>query len=143
MSIDNLNDSKYKEGFVTDVESESFPAGLDEQVVRNLSALNDEPEWLLDFRLKAYRRWIQMEEPDWSELNYTPVDYQALSYHSAPTIRDKDDIPQEILDTFEIDFLNGWMLPAGRTKVVLTPMDINDGGSLVGWLTGHQSMEAS
>ena len=70
MSIDNLNDSKYKEGFVTDVESESFPPGLDEQVVRNLSALNDEPEWLLDFRLKAYRRWIQMEEPDWSELNY-------------------------------------------------------------------------
>ena len=101
MSIDNLNESKYKEGFVTDVESESFPPGLDEQVVRNLSALNDEPEWLLDFRLKAYRRWIQMEEPDWSELNYTPVDYQALSYHSAPTIRDKDDIPQEILDTFE------------------------------------------
>ena len=101
MSIDNLNESKYKEGFVTDVESESFPPGLDEQVVRNLSALNDEPEWLLDFRLKAYRRWIQMEEPDWSELDYTPVDYQALSYHSAPTIRDKDDIPQEILDTFE------------------------------------------
>ena len=101
MSIDNLNESKYKEGFVTDLESESFPPGLDEQVVRNLSALNDEPEWLLDFRLKAYRRWIQMEEPDWSELDYTPVDYQALSYHSAPTIRDKDDIPQEILDTFE------------------------------------------
>ena len=101
MSIDNLNESKYKEGFVTDVESESFPPGLDEQVVRNLSALNDEPEWLLDFRLKAFRRWIQMEEPNWSELDYTPVDYQALSYHSAPTIRDKDDIPQEILDTFE------------------------------------------
>ena len=101
MTIDNLNKDQYKEGFVTDLESESFPAGLDEQVVRNLSALNDEPEWLLDFRLKAYRRWIQMEEPDWSELDYTPVDYQALSYHSAPTIRDKDDIPQEILDTFE------------------------------------------
>tara|TARA_Y100000385_G_scaffold289536_1_gene359330 strand:- start:2639 stop:4090 length:1452 start_codon:yes stop_codon:yes gene_type:complete len=101
MSIDNLNDAKYKEGFVTDLESESFPPGLDEQVVRNLSALNDEPEWLLDFRLKAYRRWIQMDEPNWSELNYEPIDYQALSYHSAPTIRDKDDIPQEILDTFE------------------------------------------
>ena len=101
MSIDNLNDAKYKEGFVTDLESESFPPGLDEQVVRNLSALNDEPKWLLDFRLKAYRRWIQMDEPNWSELNYEPIDYQALSYHSAPTIRDKDDIPQEILDTFE------------------------------------------
>ena len=101
MSIDNLNDAKYKEGFVTDLESESFPPGLDEQVVRNLSALNDEPKWLLDFRLKAYRRWIQMDEPNWSELNYEPIDYQALSYHSAPTIIDKDDIPQEILDTFE------------------------------------------
>ena len=101
MSLDNLNKDQYKEGFVTDLESESFPPGLDEQVVRNLSALNDEPEWLLDFRLKAYRRWIQMDEPDWSELNYEPIDYQALSYHSAPTIRDKDDIPQEILDTFE------------------------------------------
>ena len=101
MSIDNLNESKYKEGFVTDVESESFPPGLDEQVVRNLSALNDEPEWLLDFRLKAYRRWIKWKSLIWSELNYTPIDYQALSYHSAPTIRDKDDIPQEILDTFE------------------------------------------
>jgi Fe-S cluster assembly protein SufB len=101
MTIDNLNKDQYKEGFVTDLESKSFPPGLDEQVVRNLSALNDEPEWLLDFRLKAYRRWIQMDEPDWSELNYEPIDYQALSYHSAPTIRDKDDIPQEILDTFE------------------------------------------
>lgn len=101
MTIDNLNKDQYKEGFVTDLESESFPPGLDEQVVRNLSALNDEPEWLLEFRLKAYRRWIQMDEPDWSELNYEPIDYQALSYHSAPTIRDKDDIPQEILDTFE------------------------------------------
>ena len=62
MTIDNLNKDQYKEGFVTDLESKSFPPGLDEQVVRNLSALNDEPEWLLDFRLKAYRRWIQMDE---------------------------------------------------------------------------------
>ena len=85
MSIDNLNESKYKEGFVTDLESASFPPGLDEQVVRNLSALNDEPEWLLDFRLKAYRRWIQMEEPDWSELDSVTVILSSYFVSVAPS----------------------------------------------------------
>jgi len=101
MTIDNLNKNQYKEGFVTELESEAFPNGLNEDIVRKISALKDEPEWLLEFRLKAYRRWLQMEEPDWSELDYNPIDYQELSYHSEPKIRDKDDIPQEILDTFE------------------------------------------
>ena len=93
MSIDNLNKEKYEQGFVTDLESDAFPAGLDEDVVRKLSAIKDEPEWLLEFRLKAYRRWKQMDEPDWSELDYNPVDYQELSYHSSPKLRDKDEIP--------------------------------------------------
>ena len=82
MSIDNLEkNKKYQEGFVTELESESFPAGLDEQVVRNLSAIKNEPEWLLEFRLKAFKRWESMSEPEWGELDYEPVDYQALSYH--------------------------------------------------------------
>ena len=81
--------------------SESFPPGLDEQVVRNLSALKEEPEWLLEFRLKAFKRWQGMSEPQWGELDYEPIDYQALSYYSAPKFRNKEDIPQEILDTFE------------------------------------------
>ena len=102
MSIDNLEKNKqYQEGFVTELESESFPAGLDEQVVRNLSAIKNEPEWLLDFRLKAFKRWESMSEPEWGELVYEPVDYQALSYHSAPKKFDKDEIPPEIFETFE------------------------------------------
>ena len=102
MSIENFDENKkYQEGFVTELESESFPAGLDEQTVRNLSALKNEPDWLLEFRLKAFNRWLSMSEPEWGELDYTPVDYQALSYHSAPKKFDKDEIPQEIFDTFE------------------------------------------
>ena len=101
MSIDNFNDKYYKEGFVTDLENETFPKGLNEDIIRNISLLKEEPEWLLEYRLKAFKRWEQMSEPDWSELDYDPVDYQALSYYSAPKTRNKDEIPQEILDTFE------------------------------------------
>ena len=101
MSIDNFNDKYYKEGFVTDLENETFPTGLNEDIIKNISMLKDEPEWLLEYRLKAFKRWEQMSEPDWSELDYEPVDYQALSYYSAPKTRNKDEIPQEILDTFE------------------------------------------
>jgi len=101
MSIDNLNQEKYEQGFNTDVEADSLPPGLNEDTVRQISAIKEEPEWLLEFRLKAYRKWIAMDEPDWSELDYDPIDYQALSYYSAPKYRNKEDIPQEILDTFE------------------------------------------
>ena len=101
MSIDNFNDKYYKEGFVTDLENETFPKGLNEGIIRNISLLKEEPEWLLEYRLKAFKRWEQMSEPDWSELDYEPVDYQELSYYSAPKTRSKDEIPQEILDTFE------------------------------------------
>jgi Fe-S cluster assembly protein SufB len=101
MSIDNLNQEKYEQGFNTDVEADSLPPGLNEDTVRQISAIKEEPEWLLEFRLKAYRKWIAMDEPDWSELDYDPIDYQALSYYSAPKFRNKEDIPQEILDTFE------------------------------------------
>ena len=101
MSIDNFNDKYYKEGFVTDLENETFPKGLNEDIIKNISLLKEEPEWLLEYRLKAFKRWEQMSEPDWSELDYEPVDYQELSYYSAPKTRSKDEIPQEILDTFE------------------------------------------
>ena len=101
MSIDNFNEKYYKEGFVTDLENETFPKGLNEDIIKNISLLKDEPEWLLEYRLKAFKRWEQMSEPNWSELDYEPVDYQELSYYSAPKTRNKDEIPQEILDTFE------------------------------------------
>ena len=101
MSIDNLNTSKYEQGFDTKVEADSLPPGLDEETVRKISAIKEEPEWLLDFRLKAFKKWVGMDEPDWSELTYVPIDYQALSYYSAPKFFEEGDIPQEILDTFE------------------------------------------
>ena len=101
MSIDNLNNEKFEQGFNTDVEADSLPPGLDEDTIRQISAIKEEPQWLLDFRLKAYKKWLAMDEPDWSELDYTPIDYQALSYYSAPKTRTKDDIPPEILETFE------------------------------------------
>ena len=82
MSIDNLNTSKYEQGFDTKVEADSLPPGLDEE-------------------LKAFKKWVGMDEPDWSELTYVPIDYQALSYYSAPKFFEEGDIPQEILDTFE------------------------------------------
>ncbi len=101
MSIDNFNDKYYKEGFVTDLENETFPKGLNEKIIENISLLKEEPQWLLDYRLKAFKRWEQMSEPDWSELDYDPVDYQELSYYSAPKKFDKDEIPPEIFETFE------------------------------------------
>ena len=95
----------YDEGFVTDIESDSFPPGLDESVIIKLSKLKDEPQWLLTFRLKAYRHFMKLtekgKEPTWANVKYDPIDFQALSYHSAPKYRNKDEIPQEIIDTFE------------------------------------------
>lgn len=101
MKVDNLDTTQYKEGFRTDIESEDFEPGLNEDIVRRLSQIKEEPEWLLNFRLKAFKRWQQLVEPDWSELNYDRPDYQSMSFHSAPKIRNKDEIPQEILDTFD------------------------------------------
>lgn len=101
MSIDNLSDNIYKEGFSTDIENDEFPIGLNEDIIRKLSEIKNEPDWLLSFRLKSFNRWKEMSEPDWSELNYLKLDYQSIRYYSAPKYRSKDEIPQEILDTFE------------------------------------------
>ena len=98
--FDDVNQT-YKEGFSTDIESFSLPPGLDEDVVRSISGMKNEPEWLLDFRLKAFAHWQNSIEPTWSALEYTPIDYQSISYYSAPEKFNKEDIPQEILDTFE------------------------------------------
>ena len=92
---------EYKEGFSTDVETFSLPPGLDEDVVRTISSMKNEPEWLLNFRLKAFEHWKNSVEPTWAELDYKPIDYQSISYYSAPKKLSKDEIPQEIFDTFE------------------------------------------
>ncbi len=75
---------RYDAGFVTDIESESLPPGLSEDIIRALSALKNEPQWMLDWRLSAYRHWLTMPMPHWAKLNIAPIDFQALSYYSAP-----------------------------------------------------------
>ncbi|WP_442684036.1 Fe-S cluster assembly protein SufB [Stenotrophomonas sp. JC08] len=95
---------KYDAGFVTDIESESFAPGLDEDVIRALSAKKEEPEWMTQWRLDAYRHFLTMQQPDWAKLQIGPIDLQALSYYSAPKgpkYQSLDEVPQELLDTYE------------------------------------------
>ena len=94
-------DNQYTAGFETFTNSDSFEPGLTEETVRKLSAIKNEPEWVTEFRLKAFAHLQTIKEPTWAHVNYTPIDYQSLSYYSAPKFRNKEDIPQEILDTFE------------------------------------------
>ena len=95
---------KYSAGFVTDIESDTLAPGLDEDVVRFISAKKDEPEWLTEWRLKAYRHWLTMTPPQWAKLELAPIDFQAISYYAAPKgpkYQSLDEVPQELLDTYE------------------------------------------
>jgi len=100
-----LESENYSAGFITDVETEFAPKGLSEDIVRFISAKKEEPEWLLEWRLKAYERWLTMEEPDWALVNYPKIDYQDAYYYAAPGGKAKyesiDDVPEEILKDFE------------------------------------------
>ncbi len=103
-SIEALVNREYQYGFTTDIESETLPPGLSEATVRFISAKKEEPEWLLEWRLKAYRRWLTMTEPHWGNVVYPPIDYQAASYYSAPTSVKKldslDDVDPTLLETY-------------------------------------------
>ena len=108
-SVKELGDlvgREYKEGFVTDIESDTLPPGLDESVVRFLSANKSEPEFVLDWRLDAFRRWQEMDQPDWAHVHYAPIDYQGISYYSAPK-RDEDrpqsldEVDPKLLETYD------------------------------------------
>ena len=96
---------KYKYGFVTDIEVDKAPKGLNEDTIRLISAKKNEPEWMLELRLKAYRHWLTMEEPDWAKLNYPPIDYQDIHYYAAPKKADGpkslDEVDPELLKTYE------------------------------------------
>ena len=83
--VRSLTEEKYKYGFTTEVDTEVIPVGLSEEVVRIISAKKGEPEWLLDFRLKAYRYWLTLEMPQWAHLRIPEIDYQAISYYADPT----------------------------------------------------------
>ena len=104
-AIETLANREYKYGFVTDIESETIPRGLSEEIVRTISAKKNEPEWLLEWRLKAYRHWLTMTEPEWANVNYPKIDYQDIIYYSAPKPKKKleslDEVDPELLDTFE------------------------------------------
>ncbi len=104
-TIEELANQEYKHGFVTDVEADTIPKGLNEDVIRLISAKKEEPEWLLDWRLKAYRLWTTMTEPHWPNVKYDPIDYQAISYYSAPKKKPQlgsmDEVDPEIRSTFE------------------------------------------
>jgi Fe-S cluster assembly protein SufB len=102
--IETLANREYKWGFVTDIESESAPPGLNEEIVRFISAKKKEPQWMLDWRLKAYRHWLTMEEPHhWAMLKYPPIDYQSSIYYSAPKpkLASLDEVDPELLATYE------------------------------------------
>ncbi len=95
---------KYEAGFITDIESDTLPAGLSEDIIRALSARKEEPEWMLEWRLAAYRHFLTMPMPNWAKLNIAPIDLQALSYYSAPKgpkYASLDDVPKELLDTYD------------------------------------------
>ena len=92
--LDALVAQKYQHGFVTDVESDTLPPGLDEDVVRVISKIKREPQFMLDWRLQALRHWHTMANPDWAHLRIAPIDYQSISYYSAP--RAKTDGPKSL-----------------------------------------------
>ena len=104
-AIESLVNREYQYGFVTDVDSDVVPPGLSEEVIRTISAKKNEPEWLLEWRLKAYRRWLTMKEPHWPNVHYEPIDYDAVSYYSAPKsvkpLQSLDDVDPELLRTYE------------------------------------------
>src|SRR5713226_1070073 len=104
-TIEELANREYQYGFVTDVEAETVPKGLNEEVVRLISEKKREPEWLLEGRLKAYRTWLAMTEPTWQNVRYPAIDYQDIIYYSAPkkkpTLNSLDEVDPEIRATFE------------------------------------------
>ena len=104
-SIEALVNKEYRYGFVSDIESDSIPRGLTEETVRLISAKKEEPAWLLEWRLKAFRRWQSMTEPHWSNVSYPPIDYQAQTYYSAPKsikpLQSLDEVDPELLRTYE------------------------------------------
>ena len=104
-SVETLVNKEYKYGFVTDIESDVAPKGLNEDTVRMISSKKGEPAWLLDWRLKAYRGWLKMSEPHWANVHYAPIDYQAIRYYSAPRtakpLGSLDEVDPKLRETYE------------------------------------------
>ncbi|MBT8420607.1 MAG: Fe-S cluster assembly protein SufB, partial [Gammaproteobacteria bacterium] len=104
--VEALVDKKYQHGFVTDVDADTVPPGLDESVIRHISERKGEPEFMLEWRLNAYRHWLTMTEPQWAKVSYKPIDYQDISYFSSPKSPDDqpkslDEVDPRLLETYE------------------------------------------
>jgi Fe-S cluster assembly protein SufB len=105
-NLESLVNRRYEHGFVTDIATESLPPGLDEGVVRAISARKKEPEWLLEWRLQAYRQWLEMEEPEWAHIHYPKINYDEISYYAAPKSDDDrpkslDEVDPKLLETYD------------------------------------------
>src|ERR671925_1267563 len=109
-TLDLLTSQEYKWGFVTDIEQEAIPAGLSEDIIRLIAAKKNEPDWMLEWRLKAYRYWEKLEkseaEPKWANVHYPPIDYQNIIYYSAPRPQSErakslEEVDPEVLKTYE------------------------------------------
>ena len=101
--IEKAIEQDYKYGFVTDIEQDTLPPGLNEDVIRSISAIKNEPDFMLEWRLKSYNQWLKMEEPTWAKVDYPKIDYQAISYYSAPKkkeLKSLDEVDPEILKTY-------------------------------------------
>ena len=101
--IEKAIEQDYKYGFVTDIEQDTLPPGLNEDVIRSISAIKNEPDFMLEWRLKSYNQWLKMEEPTWAKVDYPEIDYQAISYYSAPKkkeLKSLDEVDPEILKTY-------------------------------------------
>mgnify|MGYP006995910713 CR=1 FL=1 len=101
--LHEVTQNEYKYGFTTDIETDIIPIGLNEDVVRLISAKKNEPEWMLEYRLKAYRHWTTMKMPEWAHLNIPEIDYQSISYYAAPrknALKSLDEVDPELLKTF-------------------------------------------
>jgi Fe-S cluster assembly protein SufB len=104
--VENLIGKKYKHGFVTEIDSDTLPPGLDENVIRHISRIKNEPDFLLQWRLRAFEHWQTMAEPNWAHLHHEPIDYQEISYYSAPKSREDapkslDEVDPKLLETYE------------------------------------------
>ncbi|MDE7397129.1 MAG: Fe-S cluster assembly protein SufB, partial [Muribaculum sp.] len=102
--LKDVTGSDYRYGFTTDIDTDVIPRGLNEDIIRLISAKKGEPEWLLEFRLKAYRYWLTLEMPTWAHLNIPPIDYQAISYYAAPVkkqAKSADEVDPQLLETFD------------------------------------------
>src|SRR6056300_996377 len=105
-NLESLVNRRYEHGFITDIATDSFPPGLDENIVRAISARKNEPEWMLEWRLQAYRQWLEMKEPEWAHLHYPKINYDEISYYAAPKSDDDrpkslDEVDPKLLETYD------------------------------------------